>query len=171
MDVSWTNIVLCLRASHKVTAVCAVALAAGLPAVARAQTNVWTNGAGTSTWGAQGGTANDLNWGNSPASNPAAGTNVLFDNSQVSTNQTISVTGNQVIGNLQIDAPFQYALNGGNLEFNSSLGLGSTGITVTQAHGYASQTINSSISLDNFIQFQNGDVPGVVKRGGWMAAE
>ena len=144
---------------------CAIAFAGVLPASVHAQASVWTNGAGNSTWGAQGSTTDDLNWANNPASNPAADTNVILDNSQVSTAQTISVTGNQVIGNLQIDAPFQYTLNGGSLEFNDSLGLGSTGIIVNQTHGYTSQTINSNLKLDNFIQIQNNSA-GLLTLGG-----
>ncbi len=86
--------------------------------------NLWTNGAGTSTWGAQGTTTNDTNWNNTPASNPAVGGDILFDNSQVSIAQAIAVTGNQVVRNLQIDASFSYTLNGGSIEFNGSSAAG-----------------------------------------------
>ena len=127
--------------------------------------NLWTNGAGTSIWGAQGTTNSDTNWNNTPASNPAVGGDILFDNSHVSTAQTIAVTGNQVVRNLQIDAPFTYTLNGGSIEFNGSSAIGPTGIFVTQTHGSANQTINSALSLDNAVQIQNNSA-GTLALGG-----
>ena len=130
--------------------------------------NLWTNGAGTSTWGAQGTTTNDTNWNNTPASNPAVGGDILFDNSQVSIAQAIAVTGNQVVRNLQIDASFSYTLNGGSIEFNGSSAAGPTGIFLTQTHGSASQTINSNLSLDNAIQVQNNSA-GSLTLGGTVA--
>ena len=127
--------------------------------------NLWTNTSGNSTWGAQGTTNSDTNWANSPASNPASGSDVLLDNTYVSSAQTIGVTGNQVIRNLQIDAPFSYTLNGGSLEFNGSSAMGPTGIFVTQTHGYANQTVNSNLSLDNGIAIQNNS-SGLLTLGG-----
>ena len=127
--------------------------------------NLWTNTSGNSTWGAQGTTNSDTNWANSPASNPSAGGDILLDNTYVSSAQAIAVTGNQVIRNLQIDAPFSYTLNGGSLEFNGSSAAGPTGIFVSQTHGYANQTVNSALTLDNAIELQNNS-SGLLTLGG-----
>ena len=127
--------------------------------------NLWTNTAGTSTWGAQGTANNNTNWANSPASNPAVGGDILLDNTFVSTAQTIGVTGNQVIRNLQVDAPFSYTLNGGSLEFNGSSAIGPSGILVSQIHGTANQTVNSNLSADNAILIQNNST-GLLTLGG-----
>ena len=127
--------------------------------------NLWTNTSGNSTWGTQGTTGSDTNWANSPASNPAVGGDILLDNTYVSSAQAIAVTGNQVIRNLQVDAPFSYTLNGGSLEFNSSSAAGPTGIFVSQTHGYANQTVNSSLTLDNAIELQNNS-SGLLTLGG-----
>jgi autotransporter-associated beta strand protein len=127
--------------------------------------NLWTNTSGNSTWGAQGTANSDTNWANSPASNPAVGGDVLLDNTYVSSAQTIAVTGNQVIRNLQIDAPFSYTLNGGSLEFNGSSAIGPSGILLSQTHGYATQTVNSSLSADNAIEIQNNSSGSLVLGG------
>jgi fibronectin-binding autotransporter adhesin len=108
--------------------------------------NLWTNNGGDSAWT----TAN--NWNNSPAATPASGSDVLLDNSSVSTAQNISISGNQVIRSLQFDAPFSYTLTGGSLEFS---GTGASGIFVNQTHGTAVQTVGSNLTADNAIQIQN----------------
>lgn len=117
--------------------------------------NLWTNGNGNSAWA----TAN--NWNNSPAAVPAAGSDVLLDNTFVNTAQNITVAGNQVIRNLQIDAPFSYALSGGSLEFNGGSAIGPSGIFVSQTHGSATQTVNSNLILDNSVQIQNNSSAGL----------
>jgi len=130
--------------------------------------NIWTNGAGDLTWGKQGTTNSDANWNNTPASNPAVGGDILFDNSHVSVAQAITVINNQVVRNLQIDAPFSYTLTGGSIELNGSSAAGPTGIFVTQTHGAANQTINSNLSLDNAVQVQNNST-GTLALGGDIA--
>jgi autotransporter-associated beta strand protein len=123
--------------------------------------NLWTNGNGNSAWT----TAN--NWNNSPASTPASGSDVLLDNSFVNTAQNITVAGNQVVRNLQIDAPFSYTLTGGSLEFNGTSAIGPSGIFVSQTHGSAAQTINSNLIADNSIQIQNNS-SGALALGGTL---
>ena len=117
--------------------------------------NLWTNTAGTNNWGAQGMTTDDTNWASSPAANPTVGSDILLDNTYVSSAQTIAVSGNQKVRNLQIDAPFSYTLNGGSLELTTSAAAGPSGIFVTQTHGTAAQTINSAITADNAIEVKN----------------
>jgi fibronectin-binding autotransporter adhesin len=130
--------------------------------------NLWTNGAATGTWGAQGTTGSATNWNNTPASNPAVGGDILLDNTFVSSAQTITNSTNQVIRNLQIDAPFAYTVTGGSIEFNGSSAMGPTGILVSQTHGYATQTVNSNLSMDNAIEIQNNS-SGSLVLGGRMA--
>jgi fibronectin-binding autotransporter adhesin len=127
--------------------------------------NLWTNTTGNSTWSAQGTPTNAANWANSPASNPASGSDVLLDNTYVNSAQNIAVTGNQVLRNLQIDAPFSYTLNGGSIEFNGSSAIGPSGILVSQTHGSATQTVNSNLSADNAIQIQNNAAGNLVLGG------
>ena len=124
--------------------------------------NLWTNTNGNSAWT----TAN--NWNNSPASIPASGSDVLLDNSFVNTAQNITVAGNQIIRNLQIDAPFGYTLTGGSLQFNGSSAPGPSGIYVSQTHGSADQTINSNLIADNAIQIQNKSA-GTLNLGGTLS--
>ena len=130
--------------------------------------NLWTSGAADHTWGAQGTTNSDTNWANTPAANPLVGGDILFDNSHVAIAQAITVTGNQVVRNLQIDAPFSYTLNGGSVEFSSAAAAGPSGIFVTQTHGSANQTVNSALSLDNAVQIQNNSA-GTLTLGGNVA--
>jgi autotransporter-associated beta strand protein len=111
--------------------------------------NLWTNAAGTSTWGTTG-----ANWNGTVA--PVTGADILLDNTYVSTAQTIDVGQNRSIRSLQIDAPFSYALNNGTLEFNNNGILGPSGILVSQTHGSATQTINSNLIADNAIEIKNG---------------
>ena len=121
--------------------------------------NLWTNSNGNSAWM----TAN--NWNNSPASVPASGSDILLDNTFVNTAQNISVVGNQVVRNLQVDAPFSYTLSGGSLEFNGGSAIGPSGIFVSQTHGSATQTIGSNVTMDNAIQIQNNSSAGLVING------
>ncbi len=111
--------------------------------------NLWTNSSANNAWS----TAN--NWNNSPASTPASGSDILLDNTFVNTAQNIAVTGNQVIRNLQLDAPFSYTLAGGSLEFNGSATAGPSGIFVSQTHGSATQTVGTNLIADNAITIQN----------------
>jgi autotransporter-associated beta strand protein len=111
--------------------------------------NLWKNASGDSTW------ATATNWNNTPAAVPASGSDILLDNTFVSSAQNIAVTGTKVIRNLQIDAPFSYTLSGGTLELNGSSATGPSGIFVSQTHGSATQTIGSNLTADNAIQIQN----------------
>lgn len=125
----------------------------------RVVSNLWTNGSTNSAWGTA------TNWNNTPANVPAVGSDILLDNTFVNTAQNISVVGNQVIRNLQIDAPFSYTLTGGSLEFNGSAAIGPSGILVSQTHGSATQTIGSNLTLDNAIQIQNNSSAALALTG------
>src|ERR1019366_8955737 len=121
--------------------------------------NLWTNTSADSP----GATAS--NWNNPPAAVPASGSDILLDNTFVNTAQTITVAGNKIIRNLQIDAPFSYNLSGGSLEFNGSSAIGPTGILVSQTHGSAAQTIGSNLTADNAIQIQNNSSAALALTG------
>jgi fibronectin-binding autotransporter adhesin len=115
--------------------------------VATLVANLWDNGA-------NGGSSATGDW--SVAQNwnpdvPATGDDILFDNTYVSTNQTVNVGTGQtrVVRSISIDAPFSYTLNNGTLSFDD-VGLpGFLGIAVTQTNGVSStgNTINSAIAL------------------------
>ncbi len=121
--------------------------------------NLWTNTNADSAW------ATASNWNNTPASAPASGSDILFDNTFVNTAQTIAVTGNKIVRNLQIDAPFSYTLSGGSLEFNGTSAIGPSGIFVSQTHGAATQTVNSNLIVDNAIQIQNNSSAALALTG------
>jgi fibronectin-binding autotransporter adhesin len=123
--------------------------------------NLWTNAAGTSTWGMTG-----ANWNGMVA--PVTGADILLDNTYVSTAQTIDVGQNRSIRSLQIDAPFSYTLNNGTLEFNNNGILGPSGILMSQTHGSAAQTINSNLVADNAIEIKNGST-GALNLTGTLA--
>jgi autotransporter-associated beta strand protein len=115
--------------------------------VATLVANLWDNGA-------NGGSSATGDW--SVAQNwnpdvPATGDDILFDNTYVSTDQTVNVGTGQtrIVRSVSIDAPFSYTLNNGTLSFDD-VGLpGFLGIAVTQTNGVASagNTINSAIAL------------------------
>jgi autotransporter-associated beta strand protein len=120
--------------------------------------NLWTNAAGTNTWG-----TTFANWNGTVA--PATGADILLDNTYVNGAQTIDVGQNRIVRSVQIDAPFSYALNDGSLEFNNEGIIGPSGILVSQTHGAAAQTINSNLIADNAIEIRNGTTAGLSLTG------
>jgi autotransporter-associated beta strand protein len=120
--------------------------------------NLWTNAAGTNTWG-----TTSANWNGTMA--PATGADILLDNTYVNSAQTIDVGQNRIVRSVQIDAPFSYTLNNGSLEFNNEGILGPSGILVSQTHGAAAQTINSNLVADNAIEIKNGTTAGLSLTG------
>ena len=125
--------------------------------------NLWTNTAGTSTWG-----TTAANWAGTSA--PATGADILLDNTYVNSAQTIDVGTGQtrLVRSLQIDAPFSYALSNGTLEFNNNGVLGPSGILVSQTHGSATQSVNSNLVADNAIEIKNGSA-GALSLTGTLA--
>jgi autotransporter-associated beta strand protein len=120
--------------------------------------NLWTNAAGTNTWG-----STSANWNGTVA--PATGADILLDNTYVNSAQAIDVGQNRIVRSLQVDAPFSYTLNNGSLEFNNEGILGPSGILVSQTHGAATQTINSNLVADNAIEIRNGTTAGLSLTG------
>jgi autotransporter-associated beta strand protein len=101
----------------------------------------------------------DSNFGNTANWNPnvvPAGSDVLLDNSTVSTAQSIDLGAGQtrLVRSVGIDAPFSYTLSNGTLELATSSS--ASGIFLTSTNGAAaSQTINSKLALDNDIEIKN----------------
>ena len=123
--------------------------------VATLVANLWDNGA-------NGGSSATGDWSTAANWNPdvpVTGDDILFDNTFVSTNQTVNVGASttRVIRSIQIDAPFSYTLNNGTLDFNSNGVPGFTGIAVTQTNGVSStgNTINSAIKISTDAGIRN----------------
>ncbi len=129
-------------------------------ALASVVADIWTNAAGDSTWG-----TNNSWYGDPSGQVPANFADILFDNTYVSSAQTINVGTNRIIRSLQIDAPFSYTLNNGSLTFDSGGILGPSGIFVSQTNGSATQTINPPLALNNGIQIQNNSAGALVLNG------
>jgi autotransporter-associated beta strand protein len=133
--------------------------------VATLVANLWDNGA-------NGGSSATGDW--SVAANwnpdvPATGDDILFDNTFVSTAQTVNVgTGtNRTIRSVQIDAPFSYTLENGTLNFDN-VGLpGFLGISVTQTNGVSTtgNTINSAITLASAATIRNATTSTLTLNG------
>ena len=116
--------------------------------------NLWTNAAATGIWG-----TTAANWNGTVA--PAAGADILLDNTYVNSAQTIDVGQNRIVRSVQVDAPFSYTLNNGTLEFNNEGILGPSGILVSQTHGAATQTVSSNLVADNAIEIRNATTAGL----------
>lgn len=110
--------------------------------------NKWDNGAGTSKWGTA------TNW--NPDAVPLAGADILFDNTYVSTAQTIDTETNRTVRSLYFDAPFSYTINNNTLVFNNGGTAGFSGINVSDTHGTGNHIINSALSLQNSIEVKQG---------------
>ncbi len=116
--------------------------------IATATASLWKGGDGT--W------ANGANW--NPNFVPADSSDILLDNSTVSTAQAIDLGAglNRKVRSVQIDAPFAYTLNNGTLEFQTGSFTGASGLFLTSTNGAAaSQTVNSNLLLDNAIEIKN----------------
>jgi autotransporter-associated beta strand protein len=111
----------------------------------------WDRGAGTNDWGT------GDNW--NPATTPIAQADVLLDNTWVSTNQTINVGAGQTrtIRTLYIDAPFNYTLENGTLNFNGGSSASTSGIIVSASNGSGAtqNAVNSAITMNNNIVISN----------------
>ena len=105
-----------------------------------------------SLWDAEGG---DGLWGTgsnwNPDILPAAGSDILFDNTFVSTAQTINTQTNRTVRSIQLDAPFAYTINSNTITFDAASVPGFSGIAVTQSRGAANHTITSNLALNNDI--------------------
>ncbi len=125
--------------------------------------NLWSNSLGDSLWASN----NDWN----PTVVPTIGADILFDNTYVSSNQTIDTGINRVVRSISFDAPFNYTLNNNTITFNNEGVAGFSGIAVSQTHGTGIDTVNSNLAMSNAINIRNNatgtlNVTGTIATGG-----
>ena len=108
--------------------------------------SLWDN-QGDSLWGT------NTNW--DPTVVPETGSDILFNNTYVGTNQTIDVGSNRTVRSVTLDAPFDYTLNNNTLIFDDDGVAGFSGIAVTQTYGTGDHTINSDLDAQNDIYIRN----------------
>jgi fibronectin-binding autotransporter adhesin len=109
--------------------------------------NLWSGTAANGLW------ATNTNW--NPTVVPTVGADILFDNTYVTTNQTIDTGTSRSVRSLSFDAPTNFTLNNNTFTFDSQGVPGFSGISVSQTHGTATNTINSALSLSNSIYVRN----------------
>jgi len=109
--------------------------------------NLWSGTAANGLWATNG------NW--NPTVVPTIGADILFDNTYVSTNQTIDTGTNRSVRSLSFDAPSNFTLNNNTFTFDNQGVPGFSGIAVSQTRGTGTNTINSALSLANSIFIRN----------------
>ncbi len=129
--------------------------------------NLWDGGAGDGLW------ASSNNW--DPNILPAAGSDILLDNTFVSTAQTINTGSNRIVRSLLFDSPDGYTINNNTITFNAGGVPGFTGIAVTNTRGNANETINSALALANNIGIRQNssgtlNLNGNIALGAYTAA-
>ena len=125
--------------------------------------NLWSNTLGDSLW------ASNNDW--DPTVVPTIGADILFDNTYVSSNQTIDTGINRTVRSISFDAPFNYTLNNNTITFNNEGVAGFSGIAVSQTHGTGIDTVNSNLAMSNAINIRNNatgtlNVTGTIATGG-----
>jgi len=109
--------------------------------------NLWSGTAANGLW------ANNGNW--NPTVVPTVGADILFDNTYVSTNQTIDTGTDREVRSLSFDAASDFTLNNNTFIFDDQGVPGFSGISVSQTNGTGTNTINSDLSLANAIFIRN----------------
>lgn len=121
----------------------------------------WDNDSGNFQW------STASNW--APNALPAAGADVLFDNTYVSSAQTVlpGAGATRSVRSIQIDAPFSYTLSTGTLNLDHQGTGGFTGIAVTQRNGAApgGQVVASAIQLGTEATLRNGATTDLLVSG------
>lgn len=110
--------------------------------------SLWDN-QGDSTWG------NNNNW--NPSVVPTIGSDILFDNTYVSTDQTIDVGADRSVRSVTFDAPFDYTLNNNTITLDNQGVAGFSGINTSQTRGTGDHTINSDLVANNDIFIRNNN--------------
>ena len=142
---------------------------------AASNTSFWDNGATikTSQWGTAGDSAN--NWTNN--TNPATNNNVMFNDTYVSANQTVTMTTSQTVGSIYFSGKDSYTINSSSTSNTLTLdtGKGSTTtsyLSVTQSStGTANNTINAAVKLDNNLTIDNYATGNTLTLGGAINAQ
>jgi fibronectin-binding autotransporter adhesin len=110
--------------------------------------SLWDN-QGDSTWG------NNNNW--DPSVVPSVGADILFDNTNVSSDQTIDVGADREVRSISFDAPQDYTLNNNTITFDDQGVAGFSGIAASQTRGTGDHTINSDLVANNDIIIRNNN--------------
>ncbi len=110
--------------------------------------SLWDN-QGDSTWG------NNNNW--NPSVVPNVGSDILFDNTFVTTDQTIDVGANRSVRSVSFDAPFDYTLNNNTITIDNQGVSGFSGIAASQTRGTGDHTVNSDLVANNDITIRNNN--------------
>ncbi|WED64170.1 autotransporter-associated beta strand repeat-containing protein [Synoicihabitans lomoniglobus] len=111
--------------------------------------SLWSNGTNDSTWG------DNNNW--DPAVVPGTGEDILFDNTHVSTAQTIATEADRTVRSVTFDAPFDYTVEDNTLTFDNGGVAGFTGVAATQTHGVGNHAITSDLAINNDISVRNSN--------------
>ena len=124
--------------------------------------NLWSGTAANGLWATNG------NW--NPTVVPTVGADILFDNTYVSTNQTINTGTDRSVRSLSFDAPSDFTLNNNTFTFDNQGVPGFSGVSVSQTRGTGTNTINSALSLSNAIFIRNNstgtlNLTGIVSAG------
>jgi fibronectin-binding autotransporter adhesin len=109
--------------------------------------NLWSGGGGDGLW------ATNNNW--DPTIVPNVGADILFDNTHVTSAQTINVGANRTVRSLSFDTPYNYTLNNNTLVFDNQGVASFSGIAVSQTHGASTNTVNSALVMNNAIHIRN----------------
>lgn len=126
-------------------------------ATAASNTYFWDNTASTNK--GQWGTGGDANKNWLTDTNPPSKNNVIFNDSYVSSAQTVSLTSNQTVGSMYLSGKYGYTFNGAStLTFDAPTG--SSYLVATKSPtGDSSHTINVDVAIKNDLIVDNF-VPG-----------
>jgi fibronectin-binding autotransporter adhesin len=119
--------------------------------------SLWDNDTSDSTWG------EGDNW--DPNNVPGVGADILFDNTFVSTNQTIDTETDRTVRSIAFDAGFDYTLNNNTLIFDNGGVAGFSGINTSETNGSGDHTINSDLQADNDITIRNNNTGALTLNG------
>jgi autotransporter-associated beta strand protein len=117
----------------------------------------WSNAGGNGNWGL------NTNW--NPTVVPTSGSDILLDNSSVTTAQIIDTAADRTVRSVMLDAPFAYTINNNTLTIDSGTIPGFSGISATQTHGSANHTINSNLALNNDATIRNNSTGALTVNG------
>ena len=120
------------------------------------EASLWDN-QGDSTWG------NASNW--NPANVPGVGADILFDNTYVSTNQTVDTESDRTVRAINFDAGFDYTINNHTLIFDNGGVAGFSGIGTSNTNGSGDHTINSDLQATNDIFIRNNNTGALALNG------
>lgn len=109
---------------------------------------LWDNQTADSLW------ATSTNW--YPNNLPATGSDILFNNAFVSTNQNVNLGGaTRSVRTLTLDAPFSYALTNGVIKFDGAGAPGTLTLAMSSIYGDNAQTVQANITTTADLLIKN----------------